>query len=43
MLFRCVLNDEVSTAFKERWKRHKSNRVCYSYVFLFLSTTDLII
>ena len=30
MLFRCVLNDEVSTAVKERWKRHKSSRVWLS-------------
>jgi hypothetical protein len=25
-----VLNDEVSTAVKERWKRHKSSRVWLS-------------
>ena len=27
MLFRCVLNDEVGNAIKERWRRHQSNQV----------------
>lgn len=27
MLFRCFLNDEVRTAIKDRWKRHRNNRV----------------
>lgn len=27
MLFRCILNDEVRNAIKERWRRHRDNRM----------------
>ncbi len=35
MVFRCILNDEVRTAIKERWKRHKNNRVRYTFYILY--------